>query len=111
MCLCVKESGENAENSTYEVYTDGGDEGLCEGVVRKAKEERRLTDSRISDEEELEEVITGMKRGEEIRPPEVSLPAFGERKQLRGNCRRSSEWETYYSGLAAPGRAAGFLAC
>ena len=45
--------------ATYEVHTDGRDERLCESVVRKTEEEGGLSDSRITDEEELEEVVTG----------------------------------------------------
>lgn len=59
MFVCFnREWREWAVFCTYEVYTNGGDERLCEGVIRKAKKERRLSDSRITNEEELEEVIT-----------------------------------------------------
>lgn len=69
-----------AKIPTYEVYSNGGDEGLCEGVVRKAKEERRLSDSRISNEEELEEVITGMKMKLEIRESATYSTSIKARK-------------------------------
>lgn len=49
------------ERGSYEVNANGGDEGLCERVIRKAKKERRLSYTRVTDEEELEEVITGNK--------------------------------------------------
>lgn len=57
-----KERGEIrscAQFQTYEVHTNGRDEGLCESVVGKTEKEGRLSYSRITNEEELEEVVTG----------------------------------------------------
>ena len=42
---------------TYEVDADGGDIGLGVGIVGESQEEARLSDTGITDEEELEEVV------------------------------------------------------
>lgn len=42
---------------TYEVHTDGGDVGLGVGVVGETKEQAGLSDTGVTDEEELEEVV------------------------------------------------------
>jgi hypothetical protein len=46
-----------AKPGTYEVDADGGDVGLGIGVVGKSQKEARLSDTGITDEEELEQVI------------------------------------------------------
>ena len=59
--VCVKRVERNEKRDcpwAYEVHTDRGDERLCESVVCKAEQQRRLSDTRITDEEELEEVVT-----------------------------------------------------
>lgn len=43
--------------STYEVDTDGGDVGFRVGIVSKTQEQARLSYTRVTDEEELEEVV------------------------------------------------------
>jgi hypothetical protein len=42
---------------TYEVDTDSGDVGLCVGVVGEPQEQARLADTRVTDEQQLEEVV------------------------------------------------------
>lgn len=42
---------------TYEVYADGGDVGLCVGVVGEPQQQARLAYTGITDEEQLEEVV------------------------------------------------------
>lgn len=42
---------------TYEVDADGGDVGLSIGVVGESQKEARLSDTGVTDEEELEEVV------------------------------------------------------
>ncbi|GAT27661.1 autophagy protein Apg9 [Aspergillus luchuensis] len=43
---------------TYEVNSDGGDVALRVGIVGKTEEQARLSNTRVSDEEQLEEIIT-----------------------------------------------------
>ncbi len=46
-----------AGRRAYEVNADGGDVGLCVGVVGEAKEQARLADTGIADEQQLEEIV------------------------------------------------------
>lgn len=41
----------------YEIDTDCGDVGLGVSVVGKSQQQARLSNTRVSDEEELEEVV------------------------------------------------------
>lgn len=43
--------------STYEVDANSGDVGFGVGVVGESQQQARLSDSRVTDQEELEEVI------------------------------------------------------
>jgi hypothetical protein len=42
---------------TYKVYSNSRNVGLRVGIVRKSKEQARLSDTGVSNEEELEQVI------------------------------------------------------
>ena len=42
---------------THKVDADGGDVALCVCVVGESKQQARLSDTRVTDEEELEEVV------------------------------------------------------
>lgn len=42
---------------THKVNTDGGDVALCVCVVGESKQQARLSNARVSDEEQLEEVV------------------------------------------------------
>ena len=44
-------------DATYEVDTDGGDVRLGVGVVGKSQQQARLSNTGVTDEEELEEVV------------------------------------------------------
>jgi hypothetical protein len=44
----------------YEVNTDGGDVALGVGVVCESEQQAGLADARVSDQEELEEVIVSV---------------------------------------------------
>lgn len=46
---------------THEVNTDGGDVRLGIGIVCESQEETRLSDSRVSNQEELEEVVVSVR--------------------------------------------------
>jgi len=48
----------SGKGSTYEVHTNGRDERLCESVVRETEEKGGLAYTRITNEEELEQVVT-----------------------------------------------------
>ena len=48
----------------YEVNTDGRDVAFCVGVVCESKQQAGFSYSRISDQEELEEVIVSMRDGQ-----------------------------------------------
>lgn len=43
--------------ATYEVDADGGDVGLCVGVVGEPQQQARLADTGVTDEQQLEEVV------------------------------------------------------
>jgi len=43
--------------STYKVYADGRNVTLGVGIIGKPKQQARLSNTRITDEEELEEVV------------------------------------------------------
>ena len=60
---------------THEVNTDGGDVGLSVGIVSESEEETRLSNTRVSDKEELEEVVVSRKA--------VSAHAAGDTAKLR----------------------------
>lgn len=42
---------------TNEIDTDGGDVGLGVGIIGKSQQQARLSNTGITDEEELEEII------------------------------------------------------
>lgn len=42
---------------TYEVNTDGGDVALGVGIVGEPKQQAGLSDARVADKQELEEVV------------------------------------------------------
>lgn len=42
---------------TYEVNSDGGDVALRVGIIGKTEEQARLSNTGVSDEEQLEEII------------------------------------------------------
>jgi hypothetical protein len=42
---------------TYEVDADGGDVGLGVGVIGKPQQQTRLSDTGVTDEQELEEIV------------------------------------------------------
>ena len=46
------------DGADLEVHPDGGDVGLGVGVVGEAEEEARLSHARVTDQEELEQVVT-----------------------------------------------------
>jgi hypothetical protein len=52
--------------STYEVDTDGGDVGLGVGIVGKSQQQARLSNTGITDEEELEEIVVSRDRGKRV---------------------------------------------
>ena len=41
----------------YKVNADGGDVGLCVGIVGEPQEQARLADTGVTDEQQLEEVV------------------------------------------------------
>ena len=45
------------QEHTHKVNTDGGDVALCVCIVGESKQQAGLSHTRITDEEELEEVI------------------------------------------------------
>lgn len=56
--LFVIGNGDELDLSTYEVDTDGGNVALGVGVVGKTQKQTRFTDTGISDQQQLEQVIT-----------------------------------------------------
>lgn len=48
---------DDSSRDTYEVNTDSGDIAFCVGIVGKSKQQARLSNTGVSDKEELEEVV------------------------------------------------------
>ncbi len=48
---------ETLDLDTYEVNSDSGDEALCVGVISETKQQARLSNSTVPNQEQLEEVI------------------------------------------------------
>lgn len=51
---------------TYEVNADGRDVALGVGVIGESQQQTRLSDTRVTDQEELEEVVVSKARRERI---------------------------------------------
>ena len=51
---------------TYEVDADGGDVGLGIGVVGESQEKARLSNTGVTDEEQLEEVVVSVRVGGQL---------------------------------------------
>lgn len=49
--------------------TDGGDEGGVEGVLREAEQGTGLAHARVADEQQLEQVVVGLRHVGGHRPP------------------------------------------
>lgn len=56
-CMGVSAAARLPHGETYEVDTDGGDVALSVGIIGEPEQQARLADTRVSDEEELEEVV------------------------------------------------------
>jgi hypothetical protein len=52
------------KQAAYEVDTDGRDVALGVRVVGESKQQARLSNTRVTDEEELEEVVVSAERGQ-----------------------------------------------
>lgn len=46
--------------STYEIDTDGRNVGFCVGIVGETQQQARLSNTGVTDKEELEEVVVSM---------------------------------------------------
>ena len=46
--------------AAYKVDPDGGNVAFCVGVIGKSKQQARLSDARVSDKEELEQVVVSI---------------------------------------------------
>lgn len=58
---------------TYEVYTDCGNIGFRVGVIRETKEQARLSNTGISDEEKLEKVVVSVEARHQLTLPTQDL--------------------------------------
>ena len=52
------------DQGTYEVNTDGGDVRLGVGVVSETQQQTRFSNTRVTDEEKLEEVVVSVRERE-----------------------------------------------
>jgi len=43
---------------TYEIYADGGNVTLSVGIIGETKQETRLSNSGIADQQQLEQIVT-----------------------------------------------------
>jgi hypothetical protein len=102
---------------TYEVDTDGGDVGLCVGVVGEPQEQARLADTRVTDEQQLEEVVvsgillvvgTGRKARSGYREDRRSWQREGtlEESESVSRSKQRQKKRAAGSGQQAPGRTA-----
>ena len=57
MPLHVVESSSGKARQTHKVNANSGDVALGVGIIRKSKQQARLAHARVSDQEQLEEVI------------------------------------------------------
>jgi hypothetical protein len=82
-----------SRGGAYEVDADGGDVGLCVGVVGEPQEQARLADTGVTDEQQLEEiVVSGI------------VSAAGGAESGRGIQRASSSSSQQSIGRGSPGR-------
>src|SRR5690242_9536395 len=70
---------------TYKVDADGGDVALCVCVVGEPEQQARLSNTRVTDEEELEQVVVSGGRD--------SSAGAGDRGD-RGGCTAPAPWQT-----------------
>jgi hypothetical protein len=54
-----------SNSTTYKVYTNGGNVGFRVGIIRKSEQQTRLSDARVSNQEQFEEVIAAIVIDEE----------------------------------------------
>ena len=54
---------DDSKRGTYEVNADSGDIAFCVGIVGKSKQQARLSNTGVSDKEELEEVVVSRSMG------------------------------------------------
>ena len=75
-----------AEQDPYKIHADGADVALCVGVVRKPKEEAGLAHARVSNQEQLEEVIAvGSRVSSRNEPPAFPQWVDGWKAQVPSN--------------------------
>jgi len=58
--IVEKDGPRGAKNSTYKVNTDSRDIALSVGIIGETKQQARLSNTGVTDEEELEEVIVSI---------------------------------------------------
>lgn len=54
----------SSHRGTYKVHTDGGDVAFCVGVIGKTQQQAGLSNARVADEEQLEQVIVSVCGGQ-----------------------------------------------
>jgi hypothetical protein len=54
--------------ATYEIDTDGRDVGLSVGIIGKSQQQARLSNTRVSNKQELEEVVVSESRCQYLGP-------------------------------------------
>lgn len=55
-----QKNNKTVSRDTYEIHANSRDVAFCVGVIGKSKEQTRLSNARISDKEEFEEVIVSI---------------------------------------------------
>lgn len=67
------------------MLTDGGDEGGVEGVLREAEQGAGLAHARVADQQQLEQVVVGLRHvcGQRPRPPHAHWPSPAESARSR----------------------------
>jgi hypothetical protein len=60
-------TGSHADGQTHKIHADGGDVALRICVIGKAEQQAGLADTRVADEEQLEEIVVSA-QGQAGRP-------------------------------------------
>ena len=68
-------SGKTRQGKTHKVNANSGDVALGVGIIRKSKQQARLAHARVSDQEQLEEVIVSAVTS----PFSMRCPSVGRR--------------------------------
>jgi hypothetical protein len=73
-CHALDQQRQRKGRGTHEVNADGRDVAFSVGIVRESKQQARLSNTGVTDEQELEEVVVSIKKGSDIRNDQLTTP-------------------------------------